>query len=290
MDLRPPQAVQRFDDKLVMRDDKKLYFGTDGDVSMEFDSANRVLKTSAPGAFIGQGSQRLEFFENFLKKPGINNDLDTFTANVTAGEMVAAMVANKDWEITGVNSTSALSTFDADGGVVLTTAGADGDEEFVGPHLATNQSQLGTTRFKPSAKPAFECYFKTGASITKAIIFAGLKLTVVEPTSTDDDAVWFRFEDDVNSGKWQALTSIATVDVATDSGVTAVVSTKYHLAIYVDADRIATMYINGVLVYTSTALTAAAAFKPCIGVAADGAAPGAKAITLYWIKASKDAA
>ena len=88
----------------------------------------------------------------------------------------------------------------------------------------------------------------------------------------DADQAFFRYEDGVNSGKWEAITSVADSDDAADSGVTVATSTRYHLVIEIDSSRIPKYWINGVLVETGAALTDTTDFKPYIGIADDGAA------------------
>ena len=132
----------------------------------------------------------------------------------------------------------------------------------------------------------WECDIVSGANITSAIIWCGLKLTNTSTTATDNDQVFFRYQDTVNSAKWQAIYSIGGIDTATDTGVTAVVSTRANFKITIDSSRVARMYLNGKLVATSTALTDATDLIPYIGVQASGAA-AAKAITVYGQEISR---
>ncbi len=133
----------------------------------------------------------------------------------------------------------------------------------------------------------WECHIKSGAAITNSIIWAGLKLTNTEVTATDDDQVFFRYENGVNSGNWEAISSIGGTDDEHDSGVTVAVDTEYHLKIVIQADRTALMYINGALVETSGALTDATDLIPYIGIAADGAAE-AKTLNVYGQSISRN--
>jgi hypothetical protein len=75
-----------------------------------------------------------------------------------------------------------------------------------------------------------------------------------------------------NAGKWEAIYSIANVDVAANTGVTVAADTEYHLKIAISAARVPTYYINGVLVATGTALTTEKDFIPYIGIEGQGAA------------------
>jgi len=214
-------------------------------------------------------------------KPSLNADIQ----NAAEG---TRMIADPDFEVIGTNMTSALCTFNAEGGITLTTAGADGDEAILQPHQDANQTAWKQVTWGTDQETVWECLLKTGANITNAIIWAGLKLTSAEAKGTDNDAVYVRYEDDVSGGVWEVEDSIGGVDVVTNTGLAVAVSTKYRIKIVIGADRIARVYINGALVRTTAALTNATDLIPYIGVAADGAA-AAKAITIYGQDISRTA-
>jgi hypothetical protein len=206
-------------------------------------------------------------------KPALNADIQN-AAEATR------MIADPDFEVLGTNASSDDVTFHAEGGIKIETDGADGDEVIILPHLDANQSAWTQVTWGTDQETAWECHIKTGSNITNTIIWAGLKLTNTEVTATDNDQAFFRYEDDVNSGRWQAIESIGGTDTATNSGVTVAVDTEYHLKIVITSSRTARFYINGVLVRTSSALTDATDLIPYIGVAADGAA-AAKHLIIY---------
>jgi hypothetical protein len=206
-------------------------------------------------------------------KPGLNADIQN-SAEATR------MIADPDFELQGTNAASSSSSFNAEGGIDLTTAGADGDQVILAPHVDTNQSAWNLVTWGTDKSVAWECWIETGASIANAVIWAGLKLTNTSVTATDDDQVFFRYEDDVNDGEWEAVSSIGGTDDEHDTGIAVAADTVYHLQIVIDATRVARFYINGTLVETTDALTDATDLVPYIGVEADGAA-AAKAITYY---------
>jgi hypothetical protein len=187
---------------------------------------------------------------------------------------IANEVADHDFEILGTNASDDDVTFYAEGGITLTTDGADGDEVIVLPHLDANQTAWTQVTWGTDQETRWECRLRTGANITNCIIWVGLKLTNTEVTITDDDQAFFRYEDDVNSGKWQAISSIGGADDAHDSGVAVAVDTEYRLTLAIQSDRTVLFYIDGSLVETSAPLTDAIDLIPYIGVAADGAAAG----------------
>jgi len=192
-------------------------------------------------------------------KPGVNGDILSATE-------ATRMIADPDFEVLGTNAVSADTACNAEGGITLTTAGAVDDQMILCPHLNASQSGWSQTTWGTDQSTSWECRIKTPAAITNMTIWAGLKLTMTEVTATDANQVFFRYAPATNSGKWEAINSIANVDVETDSGVTVAVSTDYHLAINISSTRIATLYINNVLVGTSTALTTATDLIPYIGV------------------------
>lgn len=202
-------------------------------------------------------------------KPGLNADIQ----NAAEG---TRMIADPHFEILGNNATSALCTYNAEGGIVLTTATSSGDQMILAPHLDTNQSAWTQWTWGSDQETHWEAVIETQANIADIILWAGLKLTNTSTTATDDDQVFFRFAPATNSGKWQAISSIGGTDDAQDSGVTVAASTVYHLVIDIDGGRRARFYINEALVETSGQLTDAKDFIPYIGV--QTSADAAKAI------------
>ena len=205
-------------------------------------------------------------------KVGINADI------LNAAE-ATRMVTDPDFELLGTNAVSTDVTFNPEGGLVLETVGADGDEDILVPHLDANQSAWKQVTWGTDQSVRWECRIRTGANITNCIIWAGLKLTNTEVTITDDDQAFFRYEDDINSGEWEAVSSIGGTDDSHDTGVVVAINTEYHLVIDIQSNRTAKFYINGTLVETSAVLTDAIDLIPYIGVAADGAS-AAKSLTV----------
>jgi len=210
--------------------------------------------------------------ENWNQLPGLNADLASGT------EAVREPVSN-NWEILGTNATSALATFAAGGGLTMTTAGADGDQMILATHLDTKQTALTQANWNSARSMLCSFVLVAGASVANAKIWAGWKLTNTPVTATDDDQAFFRYEDDVNSGKWQAITSIGGVDTATDTGVAGAASTPVRFTIEFNAERKASLWFNETEIIQSAAMTSLTTFEFYAGVMADGAA-AAKAITV----------
>jgi hypothetical protein len=193
-------------------------------------------------------------------------------ADITSAVAATQAAADPLFEIQGTNSTSALSTSYGQGGVTLTTAGADNDQMILVPHTDAKQSGWGLTQWGTGKSLSLEQTIWAGGDITTCIYWAGLKLTSTQVVATDDNQAYFRYQSGVNSGKWQFIYSIAGVDTTVDTGVLCSATVHYHFRITVDANRIARAYINEALVATSTALTNAVNLIPYIGVQASGGA------------------
>jgi hypothetical protein len=240
---------------------------------------NEPLYDNKPGLKARLGS-RIELLWNAGQrgKPGINADINSATEAVRE-------IADPDFEILGTNGTSALCTYNAEGGITLTTAGADADQEILLPHLDANQSPWTKWTWGTDRETYWEAAFDTGANITNAVIWAGLKLTNTSVVATDADQVFVRYQDSANSGKFQVIYSIAGTDYSIDTGITAVLSTRYHVSIEIDKNRVAYVRVtdvtNNVSALVKTlALTDAIDLIPYIGVQASGAA-AAKAINVH---------
>jgi hypothetical protein len=198
-------------------------------------------------------------------KPGINADI------LNSSEAVR-MLADRDFEVLGTNATTAEVTYNAEGGLKLTTKGdADPTQTIILPHLDTTQTAWASVTWGTDREVRWEAKIKTGSAITSTIIWAGLKLTNTNVTATDANQVFFRYQNGVNSGKWQAINSIGDSDTSTDTGITVAVDTEYHMKIIIASDRTAKFYLNGVLEDTSSALTDTTDFIPYIGIANSGA-------------------
>lgn len=203
--------------------------------------------------------------------PGLYG-IPSVNADILSATEATNITCDRNFEILGTNATTDDALMYAEGGVEMSTSGADGDFCVLVPHLDANQSAWKQVTWGTDREVEWECFIQTGANITNAVIWAGLKLTNTSVTATDANQVFFRYEDDVNSGKWQTVYSISGTDTASDAGIAAVVlSTNYHLKITIDDARLARFYINDVLVKTSDTLTDAIDLIPYIGVEADGA-------------------
>lgn len=195
--------------------------------------------------------ERIVLQEDFLQLPSVNADV--------------GIAWNRNFELLGTNAVGADLAFNSGGGFNLATHGGATDSAILLPHLDTTQSSFAALSLAPSTLPQFVTMVKTDAALTNTTLWAGFKLTNTPVVATDDDQCFFRYANGTDT-TWKCVYSIAGTDVSADSGVTIAAATTYRLWITVATGGIATFWINGVAVATTTALTAAAAFKPYIGI------------------------
>jgi len=197
-------------------------------------------------------------------KPGLNALVTNSVANYA--------ITDPYFEVLGTNAVSADVAYNAEGGITLNSHGADNDQTILLPHLLSTLSPWTAITWGTDQETQWEAHVKAGSAVTSQILWAGLKLTNTPTAATDNDSVYFRYQNGVNGGNWQALYSINNVDVAVDTGIAAAANQEILFQVLIDASRIARMYLNGLLVATTTALTDATDFIPYLGVQASGAA------------------
>ena len=223
---------------------------TSADVSLS--SANNVNR----GA---RSTNRYYLEEYFNQMPALNavvtqplTDADA-TAAANDAIIVARGIANRSFEVSGTNMTTALVDFAPEGGITLKTAGADADQAILTPHLDTDQSAWATTAWNTAQSLEWECKIYTSAAIDNQKIWAGLKLTTDQVIATDDDQAYFKFQTDATAS--EAFTdftllhfvySVGGTDFISALPITVEASTAYHLKISFDSDRKASIFVNGV--------------------------------------------
>ena len=249
--------------------------------------------------------------EWFKKRPGINANLDQ------ASTVEVQRTLNDDFEILGTNMTSALVTFGATtGGILSTTAGADQDQAIIAPHLdndgtadtgaitAWSGCQWGTEN---------ETHWETSImlpAIDNQKVWAGLKLTNDQLVATDANQAFFKFQTDATNSeaftdftKLHFVHSIGGTDYISQLPITVAANTPYHLKIKIDSDRKASIFVNGIQYNVTTtagstggtavtagttptaALTDDVDFIPYNGIEAGAAA--AEALNTHFIAMSR---
>lgn len=237
-------------------------------------------------------------YENFAKRPFLAADITAFTdssggatttpntiAEITTGGAAAdegptqnaiakialkinnMLAANEHFEVAGTNMTSALATHNAArGGVRLATAGANNDQSILQPRQTNSGDSLWATGMVTDQSPSWTVSFRLG-SVAAISIKVGLALTNAHNLTTDDDqvALWFTT---ATGGNWLVATSIGGTDATVDTGIAPAANREYRLAIDIDENRVARVWLNGVLVATTDALTTAVNLKPYISIQA----------------------
>jgi len=240
--------------------------------------------------------QRFSHVEKFLKRPGINTAMDKPSGSTTA-------LVNKNFEVAGTNMTTALATFNADGGIIMTTAGALNDQCILQLQQDTNMTAMNTLNWYPTKKIRFATTVSFG-SVNNIVFLAGFKLTSGSWPATDVDQVMFYFTDrdgagslaaaTATAGSVQAVYSLAGTDkyagsaanTTTEAGFS--VDTDYDLLIEVDASRIPRFYLDGDLIATGTAFASGStpSLKPFVEIHSGTAE--ARDVKIRYLALSRD--
>ncbi len=202
-----------------------------------------------------EGSKRYVLEENFEQRPKKNASI--------------GITANPNFEILGTNVAEANVTWGSTvGGIEMKTAGADDDQVIVLPHLDSNQTAWTEVNWGTENQTIWEAVIKTDSSISKTLIWAGLKLTNTPTIATDDDQAFFRFSTDDGDTNWHIVSSIGGDDTNDSTEVEVEASTIYYLRIEIDSDRKAHFFINNREVGATSALTDDVDLIPYVGVQA----------------------
>lgn len=250
------------------------------------------------------GVNRHGYSENFSKLPALNAVLSlpgSDSTSPTAAALLAYAKANKDFEVSGTNMTTALATRPGGGGVLLTTAGASNDQALLGAQSTAGISGWAGTTWKTDDCVLFETTITTSATITNQKIFAGLKLTSTPLAATDANQAYFLYDtgntDGASAANFIAVTSRGGTLTVIDTGIPIVASTTYVLTVLIDPDRVPYFFINGALVawgnvaataaftVANGALTTAVTLKPFAGT--QSLTSAARAVTVRSVAMSK---
>jgi hypothetical protein len=212
--------------------------------------------------------------------------------------------------------TTALVTFPStSAGILATTAGADQDQAIIAPHLDTNQSAWTGVKWGTENSVEWETSIMLPA-LDNQKVWAGLKLTNDQLVATDANQVYFKYQTDATNSesftdftKWHFIHSVAGTDFISQLPITVAANTPYHLKIKIDADRKATIFVNGIQYNVTTtsgstggtavtavqpgtqvqktgALTNDVDFIPYVGIEAGAAA--AEAVNVHYIACSRN--
>jgi hypothetical protein len=222
---------------------------------------------------------RFKVVEPFHLLPRLAGTLFNLNGTFADAEAEKAILANKNFELSGTNAANAGVAFSTGGGVTLTTAGGSSDQMILGPLSeatvkadggagATYNSIVQVTEWATTKSPHFRAQIRTWPNASEtSIVWAGLKLTSTPTAATDNDQAFFRATD---GGNWICWVSNTGADASYDTGIAFANDTDYLLEIRVDANRIPRFYINKVLVATGVALkNSLTTLKPFVGFQAE---------------------
>ena len=159
---------------------------------------------------------------------------------------------NKDFEVLGTNMTTALVDYpSAHAGMKMTTAGADQDQAILAPHLDSGQTAWTGVKWGTENSIRYETSIDI-TNITNVKVWAGFKLTNDQLIATDADQIFFKFQTDATNSetfadftKLHFVHSIGGTDFISQLPITVAANTQIHLVIEVDANRQATIFVNG---------------------------------------------
>ncbi len=191
--------------------------------------------------------------------------------------------ADLEWFMSG-NGTLFGGTASSDGGTVISCSNTT-KCAFIKPSTGSRYRKI---KWSTSKTPRFRAVIKTG-TVANSTICVGLYsgsgpdiLTLGTPDAVRAEII---LRNSVDS-RWHCRTAGTTSGSGTASGAVAN-ATVYDIEIRVDANRIATFYVNSTLVYTATvALTAGVNLLPIIGIASHHAS-NKKNMGVYHIMMSR---
>jgi len=228
--------------------------------------SHTVLNGLNGSPFSIRNPDRLYLEEHFELRPSVNGDIARTDQN--AAEQLALNVANKNFELLGVNHSTGDVTFDGVTGMLkMETDGADQDALSVWPHQDTNQTKWAVAgQWGSENQVEFETVIRTGSGIGTQTIYAGLKLTDDASNNhayaTDSDQVCFWYSTDDTEGAFttnanlHCIVSSGGSDYITDLGFAVAADTTYRLGITLNSDRKPSAWVNGVQYSLTNATTA----------------------------------
>lgn len=180
----------------------------------------------------------LEWVAGVRGKPGLNADILSTTEAVRE-------IADPLFEVLGTNMTSALCTLRPEGGILLTTAGANDDQAYLHAHQDASQSIWNKT-WDTTLAFEWEILIKTGALVTGLKHVIGMKSDLDDGVNDADLCVFNYNETDDSDTTWAFLSqenNTGGTDV--DTTITVLADTVYHFALKCGSDQIVRAYING---------------------------------------------
>lgn len=118
--------------------------------------------------------------------------------------------ANLNYELAGTNADDANVAYDVDGGITLTpTSAASGNQAVITPHADTGQSAVFNVEWRLQKSIRYQTQLRMPSSLDDLTIWFGWKTTSTNPDS-ENACAYFRFQDGVNTNRFQMLTNFGT--------------------------------------------------------------------------------
>lgn len=248
--------------------------GTSGSALWVLNYASGPKTVAGLNAALGltQTPSRSVLIERFEQKPYLAGAIDPATpADPSQAEIDVIFAANRNFEVAGMNMTSALSTLNvARMGGRLTTAGATNDQAILQPRTNPSGVSRWSLGFSSNLSPTWKTSFRLD-SVSLITFKAALALTNAHDLTTDADQVglWLDTSETdsvVDNPNFQLITSIGGTDVAVDTGIEAQAGVEYELAIEINAARVAKVTLNGVVLPLTGALSASKTLLPFLSI------------------------
>lgn len=119
--------------------------------------------------------------------------------------------ANLNYELAGTNADDANVAYDVDGGVTLTpTSAASGNQSVITPHADTGQSAVFNIEWQLQKLIRYQTQLRMPASLDDLTIWFGWKTTPTNPDA-ENACAYFRFQDGVNTNRFQMITQFGTL-------------------------------------------------------------------------------
>ncbi len=203
----------------------------------------------------------LEWVGGARGKPGINADIESTTESVRE-------ITDEDFELQGTNASSDDMLINGEGGLFMTTDGADNDSLFIVPHQDPNQTGWKEITWGSDREVSWECLIRAGNSVANVAYVMGLK-SDLDMGIDDADLGVFHFNTDDSDVNWGFVGNEAGGTVVdTDTGITVTVNTLYKMRLTCGPDSIMKAFINDEYVGEQSFAGGAEDFVPFIGIQA----------------------
>jgi hypothetical protein len=202
-------------------------------------------------------------YENFA-------DGSVITSSSLKLERVYSLHPNQRWVMSGsaipVMGSAHGACIDSGGGLKMTVNSLSSRKLWLRPYAKAGFSGLGVIKFGTEDESYMAVRLRTGAAITTMQLTVGFMLTHgtaaadrlnADSVMTDANAVRFIYNATKSATALYGVENVGstTATVTELPGVTWAIDTDFYLQLAMQTDRTCQMWVNGVLVHTTAALT-----------------------------------